>query len=188
MDICGIYINLMDICGIYINITLTKQSITSVSLSWLPNNQRKTRSFALQEVKCFKNVKLQLSSWETSLCNSMHSINGILQDFVAMGNLHSINGILQDFVAMGNLRFIPCYNQFIFKVLQWNISNWRIILFQLFFPLKLDVNRGKNFGQHVVTVCAYQAIFLLFKISQHFERLLLDYLICLMLNDIDRRL
>ena len=31
-----------------------------------------------------------------------------------------------------------------------------------------------NVGQHVLTVCACQATFLMFKISQHFEHLLLD--------------
>ena len=37
-----------------------------------------------------------------------------------------------------------------------------------------------------LTVCACQATFLMFKIRQHFERLLLNYLICLMLINTER--
>ena len=37
-----------------------------------------------------------------------------------------------------------------------------------------------------LTVCACHSTFLMRRISQHFERLLLDYRICLMLNNIQR--
>ena len=40
--------------------------------------------------------------------------------------------------------------------------------------LKLGANCANMLANNVVTVCACQATFLMFKISRHFERLLLD--------------
>ena len=52
--------------------------------------------------------------------------------------------------------------------------------------VKQGANNANMLADNVLTVCTYQTTFLMSMISPHFERLLLDYLICLMLNNIDR--